>query len=71
MSGTAASTWRVTSGTTRRNGSPRSTASGPGRGEYHPYWDLVDAVGMLDLVGPESGWLPALDDFVTRAVARL
>lgn len=42
-----------------------------GRGEYHPYWDLVDAVGMLDLVGPEFGWLPALDDFVARAVARL
>ncbi len=42
-----------------------------GRGEYHPYWDLVDAVGMLDLVGPELGWLPALDEFVARAVARL
>lgn len=42
-----------------------------GRGEYHPYWDLVDAVGMLDDAGPERGWLPSLDDFVRRAVAQL
>jgi aminoglycoside phosphotransferase (APT) family kinase protein len=42
-----------------------------GRREYDPYWDLVDAVGMLDDAGPERGWLPALDDFVARAVARL
>jgi hypothetical protein len=42
-----------------------------GRDEYHPYWDLVDAVDMLDLVGTEFVSLPALDDFVARAVARL
>jgi aminoglycoside phosphotransferase (APT) family kinase protein len=42
-----------------------------GRGEIHPYWDLVAAVGMLDLVGTDFVWLPALDDFVARAVARL
>jgi aminoglycoside phosphotransferase (APT) family kinase protein len=42
-----------------------------GRGDYHPYWDLVDAVGMLDYTGPELGWLPSLDDSVRRAVARL
>jgi aminoglycoside phosphotransferase (APT) family kinase protein len=42
-----------------------------GRGAYEPYWDLVDAVGMLDDAGPDRGWLPALDDFVRRAVARL
>jgi aminoglycoside phosphotransferase (APT) family kinase protein len=38
--------------------------------DYDPYWDLVAAVGMMDETGPESGWLPALDDFVARAVAR-
>ena len=42
-----------------------------GRGAYEPYWDLVDAVGMLDDAGPDRGWLPALDDFVRHAVARL
>jgi aminoglycoside phosphotransferase (APT) family kinase protein len=42
-----------------------------GRGEMHPYWDLISAVGMLDLVGTDFVWLPALDEFVARAVARL
>ena len=42
-----------------------------GRDEYHPYWDLVDAVDMLDLVGTEFVSLSALDEFVARAVARL
>jgi len=42
-----------------------------GRGEMHPYWDLISAVGLLDLVGTDYVWLPALDEFVARAVARL
>jgi aminoglycoside phosphotransferase (APT) family kinase protein len=42
-----------------------------GRGEYHPYWDLVAAVGMLDDAVPSRGWLGALDEFVERAVGRL
>jgi aminoglycoside phosphotransferase (APT) family kinase protein len=42
-----------------------------GRGDYHPYWDLVAAVGMLDDAVPARGWLHALDEFVERAVARL
>lgn len=42
-----------------------------GRGEMHPYWDLISAVGLLDLVGTDYVWLPALDGFVARAVARL
>jgi aminoglycoside phosphotransferase (APT) family kinase protein len=42
-----------------------------GRGQdYDPYWDIVTIVGMLDDMGPESGWLPAADDFVARVVAR-
>jgi aminoglycoside phosphotransferase (APT) family kinase protein len=40
-----------------------------GRGECHPYWDIVAAVGLLDDADPD--WLPALDDFVHRATARL
>ena len=36
-----------------------------GRDGYDPYWDLVDAVGMLDLVETEFVSLPALDDFVS------
>jgi aminoglycoside phosphotransferase (APT) family kinase protein len=42
-----------------------------GRRDYDPYWDLVTIVGMLDDTGPESGWLPAADDFVARVVALL
>jgi hypothetical protein len=38
-----------------------------GRAEYHPYWDLVAAVGML----PDEPVTPRVDDFVARAVARL
>ena len=38
---------------------------------YHPYWDIVAAVGLL----PEHPAPPVdagrLDDFVARAVARL
>lgn len=37
-----------------------------GRSEYHPYWDLLDAVSM------GGGQLhPQLDDFVARAAGRL
>lgn len=42
-----------------------------GRAEYHPYWDIVAAVGMLSDADPAPGWLPELDEFVSRAVARL
>jgi aminoglycoside phosphotransferase (APT) family kinase protein len=38
-----------------------------GEGEYHPYWDVVAAVGML----PEHHDLSAADSFVARAVAAL
>ena len=44
--------------------------AGAGRGDYDPYWDLVAAVGMMDETGPESGWLPALDDVVARRGSR-
>jgi aminoglycoside phosphotransferase (APT) family kinase protein len=42
-----------------------------GRTDYDPYWDLMTIVGMLDDSGPESGWLPASDEFVARVVAGL
>jgi aminoglycoside phosphotransferase (APT) family kinase protein len=42
-----------------------------GRDEYDPYWDLIDAVGMLDLAGTDFAPLPGLDEFVAHAVARL
>jgi aminoglycoside phosphotransferase (APT) family kinase protein len=42
-----------------------------GRAEYDPYWDLIDAVGMLDLAGTDFAPLPGVDEFVARAVARL
>jgi hypothetical protein len=41
-----------------------------GRHDYEPYWDLVTIVGMLDELGPGSGWLVAADEFVARVVAR-
>jgi aminoglycoside phosphotransferase (APT) family kinase protein len=38
-----------------------------GKRDYHPYWDIVAAVGML----PEHPDAAAADDFVARAVAAL
>jgi aminoglycoside phosphotransferase (APT) family kinase protein len=38
-----------------------------GARDYHPYWDIVAAVGML----PEHSDAAAADDFVSRAVAAL
>lgn len=43
-----------------------------GRRDYDPSWDLVDAVSSYgDASGPDPGWLPALDEVVRRAFARL
>ncbi len=40
-----------------------------GRSAFHPYWDLMTAVGMLD--DADAHWRPALDEVVMRATARL
>jgi aminoglycoside phosphotransferase (APT) family kinase protein len=42
-----------------------------GRDEYDPYWDLQDLVGMISHIELEPEWLPADDELVRRAVARL
>jgi aminoglycoside phosphotransferase (APT) family kinase protein len=42
-----------------------------GRDDYDPYWDLQDLVGMLSHIELEPEWLPADDELVRRAVARL
>ena len=53
----------------RRAAYRASTASGPGRGEYDPYWDLVDGGRHARRRRPEHGWLPALDEFVDLRAA--
>jgi aminoglycoside phosphotransferase (APT) family kinase protein len=42
-----------------------------GRDDYDPYWDLQVLVGMISDIELESEWLPADDELVRRAVARL
>jgi aminoglycoside phosphotransferase (APT) family kinase protein len=42
-----------------------------GRDEYDPYWDLQDLVGMISHIELAPEWLPADDELVRRAVARL
>jgi aminoglycoside phosphotransferase (APT) family kinase protein len=42
-----------------------------GRDDYHPYWDLQDLVGALDVIEEQPEWVPANDEIVRRAVARL
>jgi aminoglycoside phosphotransferase (APT) family kinase protein len=42
-----------------------------GRADYHPYWDLQDLVGALDVIEQQPEWVPANDEIVRRAVARL
>lgn len=42
-----------------------------GRDDYDPYWDLQDLVGMLDVIEQQPDWVPANDELVARAVARL
>jgi aminoglycoside phosphotransferase (APT) family kinase protein len=38
---------------------------------YHPYWDIVAAVGFLPSRGGPSEDTAAVEDFIARAVARL
>jgi aminoglycoside phosphotransferase (APT) family kinase protein len=42
-----------------------------GRDEYDPYWDLQDMVGALDVIETQPEWVPANDELIRRAVARL
>jgi aminoglycoside phosphotransferase (APT) family kinase protein len=42
-----------------------------GRDDYDPYWDLQDLVGMIDVIEQQPEWVPANDELVRRAVARL
>ncbi len=42
-----------------------------GRDEYDPYWDLQDLVGAISHIELDPEWLPADDELVRRAVARL
>lgn len=42
-----------------------------GRDEYDPYWDLQDIVGAISHIELQPEWLPADDELVRRAVARL
>lgn len=41
------------------------------RDDYDPYWDLQDLVGMIDVIDEQPDWVPANDELVRRAVARL
>jgi aminoglycoside phosphotransferase (APT) family kinase protein len=42
-----------------------------GRDRYDPYWDLQDLVGAISHIELDPEWLPADDELVRRAVARL
>jgi aminoglycoside phosphotransferase (APT) family kinase protein len=48
-----------------------AAVSGSGGQGYHPYWDLVAAVGVLPDVTLTSAQAARLDRFVSRAVAQL
>jgi hypothetical protein len=38
--------------------------------DYHPYWDIVAALGGFD-AETLARWTPAEEEFLARAVARL
>jgi Ser/Thr protein kinase RdoA (MazF antagonist) len=42
-----------------------------GRAEYDPYWDLQALVGLISDRELEPAWIPADDELIRRAVARL
>ena len=48
-----------------------AVSGGRGEIEYHPYWDIVAAVGFLPSRDNTSADTATVDDFVVRAVGRL